>query len=234
MAPGLAGDHAREHLDEALGRLGDGHGEHHMRGAVVVGAVHRGGLEAEIAIGGGAGEDALLLGAHLRHHAVDAVELHVQHRAHQFGGARAVAGEGLFLAVAAVPVEVAGVDGAAHALGQPVVVDGNAAAFAAGHVLVVVEAEGADVADGAELAALIAAAHALAGILDDEQVAPPRDVHDRVHVAGRAPHVHGDHGARRRADGGLDRRGIDGDRSRRRRRSPGWRPPPAPAVPVAM
>ena len=46
-----------------------------------------------------------------------------------------------------------------------VVIGGDAAAFAAGHVLVVIEAEAADVADTGELATLVAAADTLAGVL---------------------------------------------------------------------
>ena len=114
------------------------------------------------------------LRAHRRDHPVEAVELDVEHRAHQLGGAGAVAGERLHRVVAALPVEVAGIDGAARPLGDRVVVDGDAAALAAGHVLVVIEAEAADVADAAELAALVAAADALAGILDDDQVVRAR------------------------------------------------------------
>src|SRR6185312_17106709 len=94
--------------------------------------------------------------------AVDAVELHVEHGAHQLGRPRTVAGKGFVGLVAAVPVEVAGIDGAARALGETVVVEGHAAALAAGHVLEVIEAEAAGMADGAELAALIAAADTLA------------------------------------------------------------------------
>ena len=60
-------------------------------------------------------------------------------------------------------------------------------------------------ADRAELPALVAAADALAGVLDDDQVAPRGDVHDRVHVAGRAPHMDRHDGAGARADRILDR-----------------------------
>ena len=63
-------------------------------------------------------------------HAVEPVELDVEHRAHQLRRPRAVAGERLLLLVAAAPVEVAGVDGAARPLGEPVVIDRDAAAFA--------------------------------------------------------------------------------------------------------
>ena len=76
-----------------------------------------------------------------------------------------------FAFVAAVPVEMAGVDGAAGALGERVVVDGDAAAFARRHVLVVVEAERADMADRAEFPAIIAAADALTGVLDHDEAA---------------------------------------------------------------
>jgi len=148
---------------------------------------------------------------HRLDHAVQPVELGVQHGTHQLGGAGAVAGEGLLAVVAALPVEVAGIDGAAGPLGDLRVGRGDAAALAAGDVLEVVEAEGAGMADGAELPALVGAADALAGVLDDDEVAPGRDGHDRVHVAGRTPHVDRDDGAGARADRLLDRLRIDGD-----------------------
>ena len=67
-------------------------------------------------------------------------------------------------------------------------------ALAAGDVLVVVEAEGPGIAQAAQPPALVAAADGLAGVLDHEQLVLARDAHDRLHVGGQAPHVHGDHG----------------------------------------
>ncbi len=85
----------------------------------------------------------------------------------------------------------------------------HATAFAGSHVLVVVEAERADVADGAELTAFVAAADALAGVLDDDELVPPRDWHDRVHIACRSPHVDGHYSPRARADRVLKGGGIE-------------------------
>jgi hypothetical protein len=100
-------------------------------------------------------------------------------------------GEGAQPVGAALPVEVAGVDGAAGAFGHRVVRRHDATAFAAGHVLEVVEAERARVADAAELPPLVAAADALAGVLQHEKTVLAGDLHDAGHVAGGAPHVHG-------------------------------------------
>src|SRR5579863_9227235 len=106
---------------------------------------------------------------------------------------------------------MARVDGAARAFRERVVVDRNAAAFAACHVLIVIEAERADMTDAAKLSSLVAAADALAGVFDDDEVASPRDIHDGVHVASCAPHVNGDDGPRAWADRGFDRLWIDRD-----------------------
>ena len=66
-------------------------------------------------------------------------------------------------------------------------------------------------ADRAELTALVAAADALAGVLEHQQVVPRRDLHDRVHVAGRTPHMHRDHRFGARPDRVLDRLRVDRD-----------------------
>ena len=119
--------------------------------------------------------------------------------------------KGLDGVVAALPVEMAGIDRASRPFGEDVVIDRDAAAFAAGHVLVIVEAERADVPDRAQLAAFVAAADPLAGVFDDDEIAALGDRHDRVHVACGAPHMNGHDGARARSDGGLDRLRIDRD-----------------------
>ena len=123
------------------------------------------------------GEDALLLGAHRARSCRARRSSWTLSIAPISSEARApLRGEGL-LVVAALPVEVAGVDRALDPLRERVVVDRDAAALAGGHVLVVVEAEAADVADRAEHPALVAAADALAGVLD----------HDEVAARGRSP-----------------------------------------------
>jgi hypothetical protein len=85
-------------------------------------------------------------------------------------------------------------------------------AFATAHVFVEVEAHGARVADAADHAVTPGAPHALAGVLDDQQLAPPRKAHDRPHVADLAPHVHGHHGPRARTDRLRHRVGVQHDR----------------------
>ena len=213
-----------------------------MRGAVGFGAVERRGLEAQIAGPLYALQDYIAFPAHRRDDPIDAIQLDIEHRAHQFAGARAIAGKRLVVVVPPGPERVTGIDGAIDARGNGVVVCGDAAAFASGHVLVEIEAEGADVADGAELASFIAAAHALAGIFDDQELAASRNRHDRIHVAGGAPHMHRNDGARPGTDSIFDGGGIDGDgfihihdhRESRRQPAPRWLTPykyaPAPAL----
>src|SRR5207245_2854225 len=138
--------------------------------------------------------------------------LYVEHGAHQLGCARAVGDERPNGVAAAVPIEVARIDGATHSFGELCIVGSHPAAFAAGHVLVVVEAESAELADAAEPPALVTAADPLASVLDDDQIAPRGNRHDAVHVAGRAPHMYGNDGFRAWANGVLKRIGIDGQR----------------------
>src|SRR5690606_30821365 len=146
-------------------------------------------------------EHALLLAAHGCEHRAEAVELGVHDRALELAGARAAGREIHDVTVLASPVEAAAVDGAAPAVVDILVVGDERAAFAAREVLEVVEAERADIADGAVLATVVPAADALAGIFDHEELALAGDLHDRVHVAGQAEDVDGDHGAGVLADG---------------------------------
>ena len=48
------------------------------------------------------------------------------------------------------------------------------------------EAEATVVADAAESSALVACHDALRGVLDDQEMMPGGDIHDRVHLAGDA------------------------------------------------
>src|SRR5207245_973907 len=75
------------------------------------------------------------------------------------------------------------------------------AALAAMDVLRLVEAERAEIADGAEWLAAVAGEQALRRVFDHLQAVPPRDRHDFVHLAANA----------RVVDGG-DRDGLGGDR----------------------
>jgi hypothetical protein len=63
--------------------------------------------------------------------------------------------------------------------------------FAAAQVLEIVQAERAHVADGAHLCALVGCPVRLARVLEHEQVVPPGDFHDGVHVRRQALDVHG-------------------------------------------
>src|SRR6185437_7853089 len=135
---------------------------------------------------------------------VEPVELGVQHRAHELRRPGAVAGEWLDAVAPALPVKSAGVDGATRLLGELWVAGRKAAAFAAGDVLVVVEAEGAGVADRAQFPAFVRAAHALTAIFENLEIVFAGYGHDRVHVTGRAPHMDGNDRLRVRPDGGAN------------------------------
>src|SRR5260370_798583 len=174
-------------------------------------AVHRRRLQTQVAERTGLFENLLLLGPHRSDHSVETIELNVEHRARQLGRPGAVARKGFHRVVATEPVEMARIDGTTRALGEQVVVDRDAAAFPTGHILIVVEAECAHMADGAKFSALIAAADALAGVLDDDEIVSPRHLHDGVHVASRAPHMDRHDRPSARTDRGFDRLLIDGD-----------------------
>ena len=64
-------------------------------------------------------------------------------------------------------------------------------------------------ADGAEHAALVGAADALAGVLDDQQLCFRRAIRMIASMShAQAPHVHGHDGPRARPDGALRRAGA--------------------------
>src|SRR6185437_13591987 len=166
----FARDDARLQLGESRSRLFVRQKKHHLRRAFVLGAVQGRGFQTEIAEVTGALKDAPLLASHLVDHAVEPVELGVQHRAHELRRPGAVAGEWLDAVAPALPIKSAGVDGAARLLGELWVAGRKAAAFAAGDVLVVVEAEGAGVADRAQFPAFVRAAHAQTAIFANLEI----------------------------------------------------------------
>ena len=98
-----------------------------------------------------------------------------------------------------------------RSLHQLSMIRGHRTSFTGRHVLEVVEAEGTDVTDSPDLAALVAAAYGLAAIFDDSKIISGRDFHDCVHVANGTPHVYGDNGFGVRSDGVLYGSRIDGD-----------------------
>lgn len=112
-----------------------------------------------------------------------------------------------------------------HRAPQRFVVRRDHATLAArGHDLVLAEAPGARMADGAEHAALVHGAMGLGTVLDDPQSMPVGQVHDRPHVAGPARQVDADDGLRARRQDGRDRAGrniaaIGLDVSEHRRRT---------------
>ena len=71
-----------------------------------------------------------------------------------------------------------------------VLAGGHDPALPGGDGLVVLQAEGPRVPEGAQLAALEAAAVGLGHVLHDLQVVPPGHLHDLVHLRGHAAHVH--------------------------------------------
>ena len=202
MAAGLAGDHAGEGGLETVGGVGIGEEEARVGAAFPIQAVVFQRLEFLDVFHGV--ENAFLLGAHGFDHAGEAVKLDVEDGAFDFGGAGASGREQRDGLLTAGPVELAAVDHAADAHRRVVVVRDGRAAFACAHVLVIVEAEGADIADAAAHAAFVGAADALAGVFDHQQVVLFSDRHQGVHVADKAPHMDGDDSLRVRADGGFD------------------------------
>ena len=115
VAPGLEGDGAARELGEARRGGRRGQAVHHVAAALPVGAVGLDRLEAGV---GRRLEDPLLLAAHRPDHAVEAVELGVQDRALELAGPRPVGDKARAALGPPAPVEAAGVDGAADALGD--------------------------------------------------------------------------------------------------------------------
>jgi len=94
--------------------------------------------------------------------------------------------------------------------GCPVLVARDHHASVAGrHLLRLLVAEAADVAHSAGQVPFVAGKVGLSAVLDDPQVAPPRQGQDRVEVSRLAEEVDDDHGARLGADLPLD--GFSGD-----------------------
>ena len=82
---------------------------------------------------------------------------------------------------------------------------GDRTALAVGaQILGEVEAEAAEVPDGSGAAAPVFSAVRLGGVLDDDQVMPRGDLHDRVHIGHLAVQVHGQDGSGARGDPRLD------------------------------
>ena len=97
-----------------------------------------------------------------------------------------------------------------HLVGDLLVVGDHEAAVAERvEVLQRVRGEGADVAEGAAVLALVVGAHGLRRVLDHHEVVPARDIHDRVHVGDAPAPVHGHDGLGLRRDLLLDLGGID-------------------------
>ena len=84
------------------------------------------------------------------------------------------------------------------------VVDDESAALAHRVVFRLVERVAAKIANGTQCLALVAAHHALGGILDHHQVVAAGNVHDGVHLAGDTGVVHGHNDLGLVGDGGFD------------------------------
>ena len=89
------------------------------------------------------------------------------------------------------------------------VVDDECAALAHRVVLCRVEGVAAEITDGAQRLALVAAHDALRRVLDDLEVMAAGNVHDGVHLAGDTGVVHGDDDPGLIGDGLLDLRLVD-------------------------
>ena len=79
-------------------------------------------------------------------------------------------------------------------IGKLGIIGDACAAFAGRQDLRLLEAEAADIADGADMLAGPAAAVGVGAVFDDFQVVLAGDLHDAVHVRERTEKVHGDHG----------------------------------------
>ena len=90
---------------------------------------------------------------------------------------------------------------------EAVVVRGDEAALARGHVLGAVQAE-RGVAEAARTPAAVERAVRLAGILDDRETVAIRDRLDRVHVGDHAEQAHRADRSGSRSDGGFDSAGV--------------------------
>ena len=89
------------------------------------------------------------------------------------------------------------------------IVDDECAALAHRVVLCLVEGVAAEITDGAQCLALVAAHNALRRVLDDLEVMAAGNVHDGVHLTGDTGVVHGDDDPRLIGDGLLDLRLVD-------------------------
>ena len=83
---------------------------------------------------------------------------------------------------------MAWIDRASDSFSDRIVVDDEAPTFAAGHVLLIVAAEGTDMIDRPKLPILVGSTDALARILDYDKAMALGDGQVRIHVAG-SPHI---------------------------------------------
>ena len=97
-----------------------------------------------------------------------------------------------------------------RAFHQCAIVDKRRPALTAGGVVFgFMEAEAADMADGAQRAPLVGGHHPLRGVFHHKQVVLVGDGHDGIHLAGYAGIVHRDNRPGFIGDGGFDKRFID-------------------------
>src|SRR5437867_149076 len=100
------------------------------------------------------------------------------------------------------------VDGAAG-FGQIIIAGGDDSAFAGGEIFARLKGEGAQIADGAGGAVVVARAMGVGGVFDDSQLVLLGDRHDRIHVGDLAGEMDGNDGAGATCDSGLDGARID-------------------------
>ena len=93
-------------------------------------------------------------------------------------------------------------------LAHCVVAGDNRPPFTGSDNLRLIEAEHANVADGAQPTASVAAADRLTGVLDDDEAVLPGSGHDRAHVARDPGHMHRQHGPGPRCAPAADLRRI--------------------------
>ena len=129
---------------------------------------------------------------------------------HQIAGANVP--PGIFIHQAAKELAAVGAFFANNlrAFHQRAIVDQRRPALTAGGVVFgFMEAEAADMADGAQRAPLVGGHHPLRGVFHHKQVVFVGDGHDGVHLAGYAGIMHRDNRPGFIGDGGFDERFVD-------------------------
>jgi hypothetical protein len=144
---------------------------------------------------------------------IEPLDLRSQHAGLQLGDPHVLTNEDRF-----VVLQIRGTDVAAHVVVHerpcvdPVVVGQYRATLTARDVLVLVEAQDARVADGADAPTAVRHTDSLCCVFDHDQVVARRNLHDCIHVTHQVDHVNRDDRPRSRRDLPLDVGRVDRER----------------------